>query len=393
MEDVKWLEVTLDTTEAELDALCARLTGNGVTGLAIEDEEDFKTFLEQNHQYWDYVDDGLLARMKGVCRVKFYITDDADGRKQLEGWLAGIDQPYSLASLGDNDWAHSWQKYYKPMPVGERLYIVPEWERGEPVPAGKAPLYLNPGLTFGTGSHASTQLCLMGLERYTVPGKPVLDLGCGSGILSIAALVLGASAAAAVDIDPKAVDVAYENAALNGIGRDRYTVRAGNVLTDGALVAELARQKYALVLANIVADVIIPLSARAGEFLDTDGVFLCSGIIDTRAGEVEAALERVGLAERAGHKPTEMSGGQQQRVAIARAIATQPHIIMADEPTGALDSRTGKHVLEILHGLHDDGSTIILITHDNGIAATAERVVRISDGHIIYDGDREGAFL
>ena len=201
MEDVKWLEVTLDTTEAELDALCARLTGNGVTGLAIEDEEDFKTFLEQNHQYWDYVDDGLLARMKGVCRVKFYITDDADGRKQLEGWLAGIDQPYSLASLGDNDWAHSWQKYYKPMPVGERLYIVPEWERGEPVPAGKAPLYLNPGLTFGTGSHASTQLCLMGLERYTVPGKPVLDLGCGSGILSIAALVLGASAAAAVDID------------------------------------------------------------------------------------------------------------------------------------------------------------------------------------------------
>ena len=393
MEDVKWLEVTLDTTEAELDALCARLTGNGVTGLAIEDEEDFKTFLEQNRQYWDYVDDGLLARMKGVCRVKFYITDDADGRKQLEGWLAGIDQPYSLASLGDNDWAHSWQKYYKPMPVGERLYIVPEWERGEPVPAGKAPLYLNPGLTFGTGSHASTQLCLMGLEQYTVPGKPVLDLGCGSGILSIAALVLGASAAAAVDIDPKAVDVAYENAALNGIGRDRYTVRAGNVLTDGALVAELARQKYALVLANIVADVIIPMSARAGEFLDTDGVFLCSGIIDTRAGEVEAALERVGLAERAGHKPTEMSGGQQQRVAIARAIATQPPIIMADEPTGALDSRTGKHVLEILHGLHDDGSTIILITHDNGIAATAERVVRISDGHIIYDGDREGAFL
>ena len=112
-----------------------------------------------------------------------------------------------------------------------------------------------------------------------------------------------------------------------------------------------------------------------------------------RKERVMAALERVGLAERAGHKPTEMSGGQQQRVAIARAIATQPPIIMADEPTGALDSRTGKHVLEILHGLHDDGSTIILITHDNGIAATAERVVRISDGHIIYDGDREGAFL
>ena len=104
------------------------------------------------------------------------------------------------------------------------------------------------------------------------------------------------------------------------------------------------------------------------------------------------ALERVGMADRAHHRPSEMSGGQQQRVAIARAIATRPPIIMADEPTGALDSKTGKHVLEILHGLHDDGSTVILITHDNGIAATAERIVRISDGTIIYDGGREGAF-
>lgn len=293
MEDVKWLEVTLDTTEAELDALCARLTGNGVTGLAIEDEEDFKTFLEQNRQYWDYVDDGLLARMKGVCRVKFYITDDADGRKQLGGWLAGIDQPYSLTSLGYNDWAHSWQKYYKPMPVGERLYIVPEWERGEPVPAGKAPLYLNPGLTFGTGSHASTQLCLMGLERYTVPGKPVLDLGCGSGILSIAALKLGAASAAAVDIDDKCRDVAYENAALNGIGQDTYTVRIGDVLGDAVLRADLGGG-WQMVVANIVADVIIGLSPLVRPMLAPGGLFLCSGIIDDRAQEVADRLRENG---------------------------------------------------------------------------------------------------
>ena len=149
------------------------------------------------------------------------------------------------------------------MEVGERLYIVPEWEREEPVPAGQgAPVpqprphlrhrepRLHPAVPGGGGA------------VHRRPESRVLDLGCGSGILSIAALGLGASAAAAVDIDPKAVDVAYENAALNGIGRDRYTVRAGNVLTDGALVAELARQKYALVLANIVADVIIPLSAH-----------------------------------------------------------------------------------------------------------------------------------
>mgnify|MGYP002610302336 FL=1 len=108
-----------------------------------------------------------------------------------------------------------------------------------------------------------------------------------------------------------------------------------------------------------------------------------------RKERVMAALERVGMADRFGHRPSEMSGGQQQRVAIARAIATHPPIIMADEPTGALDSKTGKHVLEILHSLHEGGSTIILITHDNGIAATAHRIVRISDGHIVADGTRE----
>ena len=133
------------------------------------------------------------------------------------------------------------------------------------------------------------------MEAHTVPGKSVLDLGCGSGILSIAALCLGASEAVAVDIDPKAVDVAYENAALNGIGKERYTVMAGDVLTDRRLAQSLARRRYHLVLANIVADVIIPLSAQVPALLEEDGVFLCSGIIDTRADEVAAALERSGL--------------------------------------------------------------------------------------------------
>ena len=294
-DESKWLEVILESTAGDLDALTARLTANGVTGLAIEDEGDFRRFLEENRKYWDYVDEALLEQMKGVCRVKIYVTDDADGPAQLDRWLDGVDAPFQAVPLGDNDWAHSWQKYYQPMPVGQRLYIVPEWEREAPVPAGRTALYLNPGLTFGTGSHASTQLCLGGVERYVRPGAPVLDLGCGSGILSIAALALGASAAAAVDIDPKAVDVTYENAALNGIGRDRCTALAGNVLESASLRQELARQRYALVLANIVADVIIPLSAFVRDFLAPGGTFLCSGIIDARADEVRAALEKNSL--------------------------------------------------------------------------------------------------
>ena len=291
-----WLEVTVETTDAEMEVLAARLTMNGAEGLVLENETDFKTFLEQNRQYWDYVDDALLKRMKGVARIKFYVTDDEAGRKQMAQALRGIENPTSTAPLKEEDWAYGWQKYYQPMPVGEKVYIVPEWERGKAVPEGRTAVYLNPGLTFGTGSHASTQLCLGLLEKHLCPGGAVLDLGCGSGILSIAALNLGCGKAVGVDIDPKAVDVAYENAQLNGIDRDRYLVRAGNVLSDKALVEELAGGgPYPVVLANIVADVIIPLSAQAGGYLAPGGVFICSGIIDTRADEVQAALERNGL--------------------------------------------------------------------------------------------------
>ena len=295
MDELKWLEVAIPTTPDKLDDITAKLTAAGMTGLVIEDEADFLSFLEQNRQYWDYVDQELLDRMKGVTRVKFYVTDDADGHAQLAQYTRGLDCEFTTTALTDNDWAYSWQKYYKPLVIGQRLYVVPEWERDKPVPDGRVPFYLNPGLTFGTGSHASTQLCLEGVEEHTAQGCSVLDLGCGSGILSIAALCLGAKEAIAVDIDPKAVDVAYENAELNGIGKDRYLVRSGDVLTDKSLASELAQQRYNLVLANIVADVIIPLSAQVPSLLAEGGTFLCSGIIDTRAPEVEAALKRSGL--------------------------------------------------------------------------------------------------
>ncbi len=295
MDEIKWLEVAVSTTPDRLDGVCAKLAAAGMDSLVIEDEQEFLTFLEQNRQCWDYVDQELLDRMKGVTRVKFYVTDDEDGRAQLDRYTRGLEEEYTATPLADNDWAYSWQKYYKPLEIGTRLYVVPQWLREEPVPRGRVPFYLNPGLTFGTGSHASTQLCLEGVEEHTLPGRDVLDLGCGSGILSIAALCLGAKSAIAVDIDPKAVGVAYENAALNGIGEDRYTVRAGNVLSDRSLAAELARKRYHLVLANIVADVIIPLAPQVPGLLEEDGVFLCSGIIDTRAREVEEALKRAGL--------------------------------------------------------------------------------------------------
>ena len=286
---MEWLELHIDTNHAGLEPLEIFLSANGVDGVVIDDEQDFQSFLENNHQYWDYVDQELLDRMRGITRVKFYVTDDDEGHKQLERYTHGLGFEHTVTPLSDNDWAYSWQKYYKPLSIGQRLYVVPEWERDNPVPEGRSPLYLNPGLTFGTGSHASTQLCLEGVEAHTVPGKSVLDLGCGSGILSIAALCLGASRAVAVDIDPKAVDVAYENAALNGIGKDRYTVLVGDVLSNGAL-REALGGGYDVVVANIVADVIIGLAPMLRQVLKPGGLFICSGIIKEREQDVVNAL-------------------------------------------------------------------------------------------------------
>ena len=239
--------------------------------------------------------------------VTLYVADNPQGMEELAGAreiLARLksedpDGKYGrlemeIKNVNEEDWSNAWKKYYHPIRVGERLVVCPSWEEYERQPEDVV-LTLNPGMAFGTGTHDTTRLCMELLEKYITPEVHVLDVGCGSGILSIAALRLGAEHAVAVDIDPKAVDVAYENAALNGVGRDRYTVRAGDILTDRKLEAELGGEKYPLVLANIVADVIIPLSAWVPQVLSRDGVFLCSGIIAPRAQEVADALARNGL--------------------------------------------------------------------------------------------------
>ena len=283
---MRYIEVTVNTPGAEIDARCQEMADMGAGGFVIENEEDFKDFLEQNHQYWDYVDDELENQFAGVSRIKCYLTDDEDGLAVLRRINAAYDD-VTTSYVEDSDWENNWREYYKPIEVGEKLVVVPEWE--EAPQDGRLPLRLDPGLIFGTGSHATTRMCLAALEEFSKHGVRVLDLGCGSGILGIGALILGCDSCLGVDIDPKAPDVVMSNAALNGIGTDKMTAWAGDIIADASLRARIGGG-YQLVLANIVADVIIPLTAIVRQFMAPGAVFICSGIIEHRWPETEAAL-------------------------------------------------------------------------------------------------------
>jgi ribosomal protein L11 methyltransferase len=284
------MEAALDGG-GDVEELCRRLEAAGVGGMVVEDEADFRTFLRDNRQYWDYVDEELEKRFAGVSRVKFYLPDDGEGHALLERLREKGFSP-ALSFIADEDWENGWKQYYRPLPIGCRLVVVPAWE--ENPDDGRVPLRLDPGLIFGTGSHATTRMCLCELETLAGPGRRVLDLGCGSGILSIAALNLGCSFAAGCDVDPKAPDVALGNAGLNGIGKERFAVYAGDVLQDAALRNRLGGG-YDIVLANIVADVILPLAGMVRAFMAPGAAFVCSGVLHNRRAEVEQALRSAGL--------------------------------------------------------------------------------------------------
>ena len=302
---MNWLELHIDTNHQGLEPVEAMLSALGIDGISIEDETEFRDFLEDNRQYWDYVDEELEQRMRGRSRITFYLPAGEDGfakmgeariaLEQLRGERTDCGSPLmTLNNVQDGDWENSWKQYYKPMEIGERLLVIPQWEAEGTDPCGRVSLLLDPGLTFGTGGHATTRMCLTALEKAVEGGERVLDLGCGSGILSIAALKLGASSAKAVDIDPMCLNVAYDNAALNGIGRESLEVEIGNVLSDEDLRASLG-SGYDLILANIVADVILGLAPLIRGFLRPGGVFLCSGIIEGRTEEVCRGLAAAGL--------------------------------------------------------------------------------------------------
>ena len=304
---MEWIEAAVETLSDGVELVTAALMEVGVSGLQIEDDYAMRMFLENSRDQWDYADEELLSSEKGGARVKFYVTADANGQETLAAVrgalnaLKTLETAEAVGSLAlvsdtvdDADWIDNWKKYYKPFKVGERIVIRPIWEE---YAAQKDELVftINPGHVFGTGLHQSTRLCIGALEKHVQAGDKLLDVGCGSGILSILALMLNADHALAVDIEPSAVDIAYENAAMNGIGKDHYTVLSGNLLADNALRAAIAETQYDVVAANIVADVITALSPIVPTMLKDGGLFISSGIIRDRADDVAAALDANGF--------------------------------------------------------------------------------------------------
>jgi len=300
-----WLELTVSTASGGIDQAAGLLTAGGFDDLVLEDQAEFESFLDQNRAYWDYIDEDLQQKLQGLSCIKLYLeAQDAAGLQRLKELLEDMRRRDTAGTMGsltlsvkplpDTDWEESWKENYPPQIIGKSLAVVPYWLAEEEFD-GRKKVILDPGLTFGTGAHPSTRMVLETMEETVQSGHSCLDLGSGSGILSIAALHLGAKTAVGVDIDPKAETIARENAAYNGFAAPEFTVLTGNVTADKAMMDTLRAAHYDVVLVNIVADVIIGLAPVLPNFLDADSVVILSGILDNRLAEVEAALQKAGL--------------------------------------------------------------------------------------------------
>ena len=304
---MKWKEITVETTEEGIEVVLARFDMLGIQQVNIvQGDDEIEQLLETAEKYWDYADDAALGKQPAV---QAYISDLPENSGAEERILESIAelrelQPelgFDLGSLSvkvrsvdEEDWANNWKAYFKPIEVGEKLLVCPTWE---PVPEDnkRAVLKIDPGMAFGTGTHHTTRMCLELLEKTIRDGDTVADLGCGSGILSIAASLMGAGETYAIDIDPVAARVASENAELNNVNMDKYEIRIGDILSDEAFRKTVSERKYDIVLANIVANVLIAFAPVIPALLKRGGKLIASGIIDDRLDEVLSAFWENGL--------------------------------------------------------------------------------------------------
>ena len=304
---MEWTEVNIYTTTEGIELVCSKLTDIGVKGFAIRDAEDFKEFLENKNGQWDYIDKDLLGLTDCETCITVYIPSNDQGAEMLTAIKSMLSEMRAndteklygrleaeLTSIREEDWANNWKQYFKPFKVGEKLVIKPSWEDYDNAD-NRVILEIDPASSFGTGKHHTTRLCLELLEKNLNKGDDLLDMGCGSGILSIGAMLLGAGSAVGVDIEENAAATALENAEKNHISPDVYKTYYGNILSDEKLASEIDR-KYDIITANIVADVIIAMKDYFVRYIKKGGILIISGIIEERMDEVIAAVESAGFS-------------------------------------------------------------------------------------------------
>ncbi len=301
---MKFNEVTIHTTTAGSEVVSGVLFNEGITCFSVDDPRDLAELLENKYVPFDYVEEGLL-REDGDVLVRVYLAENEQGALQLEGILAGVEKlkalnedwlgslETELAITDEKDWENNWKQYFHPLQIGEKFLVVPSWEKAEE--EGRTVIEIDPASSFGTGRHETTALCLEAVETLSPEGKNVLDMGCGSGILGIGAALLGADHIDAVDIDMVATRIAEENAEKNGLPEGKMDVFCGNVLDNKDFWDKFANEKYDIILANIVADIISDMLPLFDSCLKADGRMVCSGIISPRKEFVLDALENNGF--------------------------------------------------------------------------------------------------
>ena len=300
---MKWNKYRMKTTTEAVDLISYTLGEMGIEGIEIEDKIPLSDE-DKKKMFIDILPD--LGEDDGVAYVSFYIEPEKDHAETLQEVTEAVKELADFVDIGeasieksetaDVDWMNNWKKFWKPFKVDDKIIIKPTWEKlPEDTTEDTLVVELDPGTAFGTGMHHTTRLCITQMKKYLQKGQKLFDVGCGSGILSIISLLLGADSAFAVDIDPNAVDIAYQNAGMNDVDISKYTVKAGDIITNTELQNEIAKNEYDVVVANIVADVIIALAPKAREYMKQGGVFITSGIIEDRVDDVKAALEKCGF--------------------------------------------------------------------------------------------------
>lgn len=302
----EWIEVHIKTSTAGIESVCGRLMNIGITGFAIEDAEDFQEFLQDKNGNWDYIDDDLMSLKNCDSKVIVYVPNNSLAAENINAIKAELkalkecdsaseygELEIELNNIAEEDWANNWRKFFKPLTVGDKLLIKPSWEKVDADESRKI-LEIDPASSFGTGQHDTTQLCLKNLENNIHEGDRLLDLGCGSGILGIAGMLLGASWLTAVDVDENAVKVTKENIIKNNITSECIQTFCGDIISDAELRSKIG-VGYNVVVANIVSDVLIAMSKYFKGFLADDGVLIVSGIIKQRKNEVIDVIEKYGF--------------------------------------------------------------------------------------------------